>query len=349
MRLLKLAAVDGALFLVAVLGIVGLYRWHASSANLSALTSSAVTATPGVEKETATETVPDHSETLPEESETSTPESSAYPPIDPKRLLGRGVKVQAYEVKMGENYWSVAKKFDIDVPTLIGANPEMPFVSRIKQELLVPDHKGVLHAVAKGENLKEIATLYVSKVDDEKAMSAEVDAKIAIIKSNNSMPWWHGLREGDVLFIPGVKPSRMNEQWRDYFSKRGMFGMPFSSWGRGWTSKFGYRSDPITGEKRLHKGMDFKAAYGVSVFAAASGTVIFAGVSGGYGNLIQIKHSNNYITFYGHLSKILVHQGQKVRRGTMIGKVGATGRVTGPHLHFEIRKNGKAINPLPLI
>jgi murein DD-endopeptidase MepM/ murein hydrolase activator NlpD len=203
--------------------------------------------------------------------------------------------------------------------------------------------------VARGESLKEIAALYVSKVDDEKAMAAEINAKIADIKSNNSMSWWHGLREGDVLFIPGVKPSRMNEQWRDYFSKRGMFGMPFSSWGRGWTSKFGKRSDPITGETRMHKGMDFKAAYGVSVFAAASGTVIFAGVSGGYGNLIQIKHSNNYITFYGHLSKILVHQGQKVRRGTMIGKVGASGRVTGPHLHFEIRKNGKAINPLPLI
>jgi murein DD-endopeptidase MepM/ murein hydrolase activator NlpD len=205
----------------------------------------------------------------------------------------------------------------------------------VKQTLLVPDHKGVLHAVAKGEDLKAIAALYDMKVED--------------IKKNNSLPWWHSLREGDVLFLAGVKPSRMNEQWRDYFSKRGMFGMPFSTWGRGWSSRFGYRSDPITGEKRLHKGMDFRAKYGVDVFASASGTVIFAGVSGGYGNLIQIKHPNDYITFYGHLSQIFVHQGQRVHRGQRIGKVGATGRVTGPHLHFEIRKNGKAINPLPLI
>jgi murein DD-endopeptidase MepM/ murein hydrolase activator NlpD len=95
--------------------------------------------------------------------------------------------------------------------------------------------------------------------------------------------------------------------------------------------------------------MDFRAKYGEAVYAAASGRVIFAGVSGGYGNLIQVKHSNGYITFYGHLSKIYVKQGQKVRRGVLIGRVGATGRVTGPHLHFEIRKNGKAINPLPLI
>jgi murein DD-endopeptidase MepM/ murein hydrolase activator NlpD len=170
-----------------------------------------------------------------------------------------------------------------------------------------------------------------------------------VLKENNSLSWWHGLREGDVLFLPNTKPVRMNDQWREYFSKRGVFGMPFASWGRGWSSRYGKRSDPLTGEKRMHKGMDFKAKYGVDVFASASGVVLFAGVSGGYGNLVQLRHANGYTTYYGHLSAILVKQGQKVRRGTRIGKVGTSGRVTGPHLHFEIRKNGKPVNPLPLI
>jgi LysM repeat protein len=335
MRLLRLAAVEIVLFVLAVLVLAGLYRWHLRPARPPEASVVTASVTPGVGSEATAEAVPDHSEALPEESEAPVTQTTPYPPIDPKRLLSREVKVQDYEVKLGENYWSVAKKFNIDVPTLIGANPEMPFVSRVKQTLLVTDHKGVLHAVAKGEDLKAIAAHYDVKVED--------------IKKSNSLPWWHSLREGDVLFLAGVKPFRMNEQWRDYFSKRGMFGMPFSTWGRGWSSRFGYRSDPITGEKRLHKGMDFRAKYGVDVFASASGTVIFAGVSGGYGNLIQIKHPNDYITFYGHLSQIFVRQGQKVHRGQRIGKVGATGRVTGPHLHFEIRKNGKAINPLPLI
>jgi murein DD-endopeptidase MepM/ murein hydrolase activator NlpD len=189
--------------------------------------------------------------------------------------------------------------------------------------------------VAKGEKLESIAELYQAKPED--------------LKKENGISWWHGLKVGDVLFIPGAKPSRMDEKWRSYFSHRGFFGMPFASWGRGWTSKFGKRTDPLTGEKGFHRGVDFKATYGVSVFAAASGRVIFAGVSGGYGNLIQIRHAEGYLTYYGHLSKILVKQGQRVRRGQLIGKVGATGRVTGPHLHFEIRKNGKAIDPLPLI
>jgi murein DD-endopeptidase MepM/ murein hydrolase activator NlpD len=336
MRFAKLAALEGTLFLVVLIGIFGLYRWHCASASSTPNADSALASgTPSAVSDAIQETPGEHTDTLPAESEETAPVAVTYPAIDLNHFLGRGVKVVVHEVKLGENYWSVAKKFNIDVQTLIGANPDMPFVSRVKQTLLVPDQKGVLHAVAKNENVKTIAALY--------------DVKPEVVTTSNSISWWHGIKEGDVLFLPGVKPVRMNDQWRGYFSRRGFFGMPFATWGRGWSSKFGYRSDPLTGERRLHKGMDFRAKYGVDVFASASGTVIFAGVSGGYGNLIQIKHINGYITLYGHLSKILVHQGQKVKRGQLIGKVGATGRVTGPHLHFEIRLNGKAINPLPLI
>ena len=274
---------------------------------------------------------PDAAEVAEKPQEAATP----YPAIDPKRLLAKNLKVVDHEVELGENYWTVAKDFNIDVPTVFGANPDMDFVAHIHQHLLVPNRKGALHAVAKGETLKSIADAYKAKVED--------------LKKENSISWWHGIREGDVLFVADVKPVRMNDKWRAYFGSRGFFGMPFASWGRGWSSKFGKRVDPITGLQGRHPGVDFRAKFGVDVFASATGRVIFAGVAGGYGNLVQIRHNKEYISYYGHLSKILVKQGQHVHRGQIVGKVGATGRVTGPHLHFEIRRYGKPIDPLPLM
>ncbi|HUO57256.1 MAG TPA: LysM peptidoglycan-binding domain-containing M23 family metallopeptidase [bacterium] len=261
-----------------------------------------------------------------------TTEGESY---DLKRLRALKVKASLHKVEMGENYWSIANDNNVTINTLLGANPGMPFTAAINRPLVLLSRKGVLHRVEAGEKLEQIAGLY--------------GVDVQVLKDENGVTWWKGIKEGDVLFVPDVKPIRMIKAWKNYFANRGFFGIPFAGWGKGWTSGFGMRTDPITGEQKLHKGMDFKAKYGESVFAAAAGKVIFAGVAGGYGNLIQIRHANGYLTYYGHLSKILVNQGHKVRRGELIGKVGATGRVTGPHLHFEIRKNGKAINPLPLI
>lgn len=112
------------------------------------------------------------------------------------------------------------------------------------------------------------------------------------------------------------------------------------------TSKFGYRENPFTGDRvESHKGLDIKGNYGTLVKSTADGKVIFAGNKGGYGKVVVIKHGLNYTTYYGHLSKILVKNGQHIKANAMIGKVGSTGRSTGPHLHYEIHKNGKIINP----
>ena len=98
---------------------------------------------------------------------------------------------------------------------------------------------------------------------------------------------------------------------------------------------------------RTHKGVDIAASTGTSIKAAASGTVTTAGWNnGGYGYLIVITHGNGIQTYYGHCSSISVKEGQTVSQGDVIGKVGSTGRSTGPHLHFEIRVNGTAYNPL---
>ena len=251
------------------------------------------------------------------------------------RLRCKAVTVTQYKLDAKDNYWTVADKHGINLPTLLGANPTMPFKAHIGLMLNLLSQRGVLHLVYPGETIDEIADLY------------HVDP--ASLAKENGLHWWHGARAGDVLFIPDVKPVRMLKEWRDYFSQRGFFGVPFAHWGEAITSGFGWRHDPLTGQKEIHPGMDFRAKVGESVYASASGRVIFAGVAGGYGNLIKIHHNSVYTTYYGHLSQILVKAGQKVKRGQLIGKTGATGHVTGPHLHFEIRKNGRPINPLPLI
>ncbi|WP_421724055.1 M23 family metallopeptidase [Bauldia sp.] len=115
------------------------------------------------------------------------------------------------------------------------------------------------------------------------------------------------------------------------------------------TSRFGMRRDPFTRRPAMHSGIDFKAVRGHPVLATASGRVTKAARNGGYGYMIEIDHGRGIKTRYAHLNKMLVKRGAYVSAGTVIGQVGSTGRSTGPHLHYEVRKGSKATNPLPYI
>jgi murein DD-endopeptidase MepM/ murein hydrolase activator NlpD len=115
---------------------------------------------------------------------------------------------------------------------------------------------------------------------------------------------------------------------------------------KGIGSHFGYRIDPFYKVTKLHSGIDFSAATGTKVYATGDGVVNQAGWDGGYGNLIVINHGFSYMTAYGHLSRIGVKNGQVVKRGQVIGYVGSTGKSTASHLHYEVRKDGHAINPI---
>lgn len=118
----------------------------------------------------------------------------------------------------------------------------------------------------------------------------------------------------------------------------------------GWlTGTFGGRSDPFSGEPAFHQGLDISTDKGQPVYATADGTVDSASYTGDYGNLIVIRHGFGLATRYGHLSAFKVKPGQTVKRGDVIGFVGATGRATGAHLHYEILANGRLINPLQLL
>lgn len=112
------------------------------------------------------------------------------------------------------------------------------------------------------------------------------------------------------------------------------------------TSKFGYRRDPKTGGRRMHSGVDFAAGLGTPLYATADGVVTHAGWQSGYGRLVKIQHEFGIETRYAHLSKLRVKVGQRVSRGQRIGDMGASGRVTGVHLHYEVRVGGKAVNPM---
>jgi murein DD-endopeptidase MepM/ murein hydrolase activator NlpD len=111
------------------------------------------------------------------------------------------------------------------------------------------------------------------------------------------------------------------------------------------TSGFGVRVDPFLGRPAMHTGLDFRAQAGDPVRATANGKVVSAGWSGGYGRMVEIDHGNGLSTRYGHLSEINVKVGEYVKIGQVIGQVGSTGRSTGPHLHYETRIDGEAVDP----
>jgi len=112
-------------------------------------------------------------------------------------------------------------------------------------------------------------------------------------------------------------------------------------------SGFGYRTDPFTKARKMHEGMDFTAKTGTPIYATGDGVVERAdNTASGYGNHIVIQHGFGYETLYGHLSKYKCRAGQRINRGDIIGYVGSTGRSEGPHLHYEVHKNGKVVNPL---
>ncbi len=119
---------------------------------------------------------------------------------------------------------------------------------------------------------------------------------------------------------------------------------------KGWiSSHFGKRADPFTGKQEFHRGVDFAGKYYSNVIAVAGGVVTEADDREGFGNLVEIDHGNGYITRYGHNEKMTVEIGQTVKKGQVIAKMGSTGRSTGPHVHFEVLKNGARVDPMKFI
>ena len=152
------------------------------------------------------------------------------------------------------------------------------------------------------------------------------------LPAGNGTAWRAAMLGAPAAGSPGREPPRAVEMERPVVA--------------GWlSSRFGERVDPLGGGRRAHRGVDIAAPLGTPVVAASDGVVVFVGTAGGYGNLVRIDHPSGFQTSYGHLSRILAHGGETVRRGDVIGMVGSTGHSTGSHLHFEIRVAGSAVDP----
>ena len=115
---------------------------------------------------------------------------------------------------------------------------------------------------------------------------------------------------------------------------------------KGWmSSRYGKRVDPITGKRAMHYGVDFAGKFGANVVAVAAGVVIYSGEKSGYGKMVEINHGGGYSTRYGHHNELIVKVGDVVRKGEVVGLMGSSGRSTGPHVHFEVFKNGRIVDP----
>jgi murein DD-endopeptidase MepM/ murein hydrolase activator NlpD len=156
-----------------------------------------------------------------------------------------------------------------------------------------------------------------------------------------------GIQRGDRGVVQLLKwTNGENSQWFEASGvgeTRGQISRPVPG---AITSNFGMRRHPLLGYLRMHNGLDFRAGYGEPIYAVTDGVIAFAGRKGGYGNFIQINHGNDLSTGYGHMSRFATSAGQRVRQGQVIGYIGSTGLSTGPHLHYEMYRGGRPINPL---
>jgi murein DD-endopeptidase MepM/ murein hydrolase activator NlpD len=259
-------------------------------------------------------------------------------PPDQLRLLDRTV-ICDYSVKPHDTLWSIQKKFNVDVDTIRSSNGLDVISLPPGRVLHIPNHRGMVYQSKAGENLEAIRRNFVWG-------KRQPGAFIETVLAMNGFPR-PDLKAANRAFAPGTMLFLPNT-FIDYHQ----LAIPLIGAFRR-TSGFGLRLHPILGIRRRHDGWDLAKPYGSPVVAAREGKVIFTGWSEGYGNLIVLQHSikrkNGYniiTTRYGHLSKILVESGQRVRKGQLIGKVGSTGISTGPHLHFEIRdSSGHPRNP----
>ena len=230
-------------------------------------------------------------------------------------------KILSYTVREGDTLSAIALKNRVPA-RMIAASSGIKVTTTLKpgMKLQIPDRPGLSYRFKPGDVLARVASHYSVSIE-------------AIERDNPDLADLDMIEPGRRIFLPNAKVPAPPIRWL-----RPLKG------GR-LTSGFGWRRDPTNRRHRhLHAGVDIGVAYR-SVRAARAGQVTWAGWLGSYGNAIMIRHENGYKTLYAHLSRIKVKRGQFVKRGKTIGVSGNTGKSTGPHLHFEIIRRGRPVNP----
>jgi murein DD-endopeptidase MepM/ murein hydrolase activator NlpD len=234
------------------------------------------------------------------------------------------LKFYKYKVKQNDNFWKILSKTSLNIDTLSAVNSlPSPLDVIPGKEIFLSNMRGVIHKVNANDTIEDISQKY--------NIGKEYICKVNKIIDNKI--------NKEYLFIPSGEFSNME---RSLFLGTG-FASPLKQYTR--TSTFGRRIDPFNKKFGFHTGLDLACPVGSNVYAARKGKVIFSGYEGGYGLLLILKHEHGYSSYYGHLKKILQKEGDTVERGSLIGISGDSGRSTGPHLHFEVRKQTRPINP----
>lgn len=245
-------------------------------------------------------------------------------------------EVVQYSVKPGDNVSAIASGFGLNPDSILWANAKLednPDLLSVGQVLNIPPINGVLYTVAKGDSLPVIAARFKAQITDILAdpfNQANHDFKA-------SPPL---LVAGEFLMVPGGE--------KPYVARKVTYSSNTPAGAAKGTSNFMWPVGGCVSQNfwARHAGIDVASSMGVSVVAADSGYVQVVGWdNSGYGNMILINHGNGYVTRYAHLSAFAVQAGQSVKRGQLIGRVGSTGRSTGPHLHFEVINGGVPRNP----
>jgi murein DD-endopeptidase MepM/ murein hydrolase activator NlpD len=234
-----------------------------------------------------------------------------------------------YTIQRGDSISKIAASYSLSMDTVIAFN-NIGNAKRIREGsvIRIPNMDGIPYTVQRGDSLSKI--------------SARFGVPLEVILDANNLET-ELISAGTSLFVPGAKMTR-----EDLKKALGEFFL-YPIKGR-LTSPFGWRIDPVNGiVGRNHAALDLAAPTGTPIKASADGTIAVAGLSSTYGKYVIISHSDGYETMYAHMNKIYLNKGAKVLQGTVIGEVGNTGYSTGPHLHFGVFKNGKAINPAEVL
>lgn len=255
----------------------------------------------------------------------------------------RGGEIVEYEVQNGDTISSIAEKFDISQDTVLWAN-DMDEKSKIKpgQKLKILPVTGVLHTVKKGETIYSISKKY--GLEGEAAAQGVVNYPFNTFMNDETF----ALAVGQTLVVPdGIMPEKKPvETPPSYFASKLTpdAGSVSATGGFVWPASGGISQ----AYKWYHKAIDIANRGGGSILAADAGRVVQAGWldNSGYGIRVMVDHGNGFHTLYAHMSRVRVEVGQSVNRGDVIGDMGSTGRSTGTHLHFEIRRGGVLENPL---
>lgn len=244
--------------------------------------------------------------------------------VKSKKETSGGMQYRKHMVSNGDSLWRISQKYDVPVYTIISANPEKEKeIIHPGDTLNIPSRTGIFYTVKGGDSISLIAKKY-------KVSSSEI---IAMNHLRNST-----ILNGQKLFLPDARP--LNEF---KIVNKNRFIWPISG---AITSGYGMRKHPLNNSRQFHTGIDIAANSGKEILATADGVVVFAGDGGTYGNMVILRHKDGYLSVYAHASSLLVKKDQFIKQRQLIGRVGATGVTTGPHLHFEIKKSNLNVNPI---